>query len=1055
MPPGTSAFMLLLTCAVGVVLVIPQSVVLACQAGYALPTGETQVEFFCREGAWVAQNERLQSEDALASLACVPECSPSCLNGGECVAINQCHCHEPYMGPHCETLRAGLCWQEPPKVTNAVVVYNWSVAVIACQPGWRLSNNASAVLLSCVGGVWAARPDENWPSCQPECALPCANGGVCVSPDVCVCPDGFTGDFCEKAFCDPPPPVPFAFAHYSSEGDTYIACYPGYVLCSGLGMMRIECNNSIWLTMEAPPRKASELTCSPYCRAFCENGGSCVAPGECQCQEGFAGERCQTRKCRGLPDVGGDVDISLTKDSLSAVVECPDDYRLDTGSTSMNFKCVDGEWRPSDILMRVEKGLICRPECPKGCLNGGECVAPNTCHCPEGFTGSNCGKRYTLTVKGVPCRFPFLYKGLWRHGCTGQGNTRPWCATEVDPSGRIVSTGTCVADLGKKKIIKTERGQLCNFPFVHDNRKRWSCISTPKRPRFWCAVKADAKGHFTQWDFCQPDYGVEAVAFTQEGLECQLPFTVSGKDFYGCVEGGGRHPGNLWCATSVSTDGIIFASSVCMLHLGYKREIATKNGHLCQFPFVWKEQLYYRCVPSNDGNWCAVATSPEGRVLERDICIENLGTQGEVTQVVTQSNKDGADRYTEDAILPVMTKRGIPCVFPFRHNGRLHHSCVPGKDGQDGAWCATSVDASGKVLARESCPESWAHGIPRNGPTTSEVRTLSEVPCVFPFTLDGQVYYGCVTRHSGEAMCATQVDESNQAVTLGICPEGWDQDNGRTILADDDEGHESPEKTGVDGISPELRTLLRGGEHGRFGVRPEAVSTGAIRTVDGRACVFPFVWRGQRYWSCTNAESTKEWCATEVGHLGTPTAIGICQSDTESTPVAAQDLLNDGDSAEPMSRRELQPRPQTPDELMCTLPFMHSGAWHHECIVLAPDTPPVCAAKVAHDGTVLAWETCPPGIYRVLHKPVAFKASFLDQVPHSSRIVTTAEGQRCKFPFTYKGQQYSGCTDKDFSRPWCVTMGSSQGKNWGVCLAVFIVPKHLPEVIPTQQSTEA
>lgn len=58
------------------------------------------------------------------------------------------------------------------------------------------------------------------------------------------------------------------------------------------------------------------------------------------------------------------------------------------------------------------------------------------------------------------------------------------------------------------------------------------------------------------------------------------------------------------------------------------------------------------------------------------------------------------------------------------------------------------------------------------------------------------------------------------------------------------------------------------------------VTSSAIRTVDGRACVFPFVWRGQRYWSCTNAESTKEWCATEVGHLGTPTAIGICQADT-------------------------------------------------------------------------------------------------------------------------------------------------------------------------------
>lgn len=83
-------------------------------------------------------------------------------------------------------------------------------------------------------------------------------------------------------------------------------------MCSGLGMMRIECNNSVWLTKEATPKRASEITCSPYCRFFCENGGSCVAPGECQCQEGFAGERCETRKCHGSPDVGGEVDVSLT-----------------------------------------------------------------------------------------------------------------------------------------------------------------------------------------------------------------------------------------------------------------------------------------------------------------------------------------------------------------------------------------------------------------------------------------------------------------------------------------------------------------------------------------------------------------------------------------------------------------------------------------------------------------------------------------------------------------------------------------------------------------------
>lgn len=90
------------------------------------------------------------------------------------------------------------------------------MAVIACRPGWRLSDNASAALLSCVAGEWTARPDEDRPSCQPECALPCANGGVCVSPDICVCPEGFTGNFCEEAVCEPPSPVPFAFAQYSA-----------------------------------------------------------------------------------------------------------------------------------------------------------------------------------------------------------------------------------------------------------------------------------------------------------------------------------------------------------------------------------------------------------------------------------------------------------------------------------------------------------------------------------------------------------------------------------------------------------------------------------------------------------------------------------------------------------------------------------------------------------------------------------------------------------------------------------------------------------------------
>lgn len=97
----------------------------------------------------------------------------------------------------------------------------------------------------------------------------------------------------------------FYLPHTSSEGKAYVVCFPGYVLCSGLRMMRIFCLDSTWKTMEEPPRNLSGLSCSPYCAEFCENGGSCVAPGECACLDDFVGQYCQYKRCKGCPEVGG------------------------------------------------------------------------------------------------------------------------------------------------------------------------------------------------------------------------------------------------------------------------------------------------------------------------------------------------------------------------------------------------------------------------------------------------------------------------------------------------------------------------------------------------------------------------------------------------------------------------------------------------------------------------------------------------------------------------------------------------------------------------------
>ena len=45
------------------------------------------------------------------------------------------------------------------------------------------------------------------------------------------------------------------------------------------------------------------ILCSPLC-SECNNGGTCIAPNHCRCQEGYTGDKCQYAKEVGCsPDV--------------------------------------------------------------------------------------------------------------------------------------------------------------------------------------------------------------------------------------------------------------------------------------------------------------------------------------------------------------------------------------------------------------------------------------------------------------------------------------------------------------------------------------------------------------------------------------------------------------------------------------------------------------------------------------------------------------------------------------------------------------------------------
>lgn len=105
---------------------------------------------------------------------------------------------------------------------------------------------------------------------------------------------------------------------------------------------------------------------TPFCRAGCYNGGTCVKRNVCKCPEGFEGPACLSPVCRPLCRYGG-------KCIGPGKCRCPQGF----------------------VGSRCEK-----KRCLVTCLNGGQCIGPYVCQCMPGYSGQRCeiGKPGSSTI---------------------------------------------------------------------------------------------------------------------------------------------------------------------------------------------------------------------------------------------------------------------------------------------------------------------------------------------------------------------------------------------------------------------------------------------------------------------------------------------------------------------------------------------------------------------------------------------------------------------------------------------------------------------------------
>ncbi|KAM6164610.1 matrix metalloproteinase-9 [Rhynchocyon petersi] len=149
---------------------------------------------------------------------------------------------------------------------------------------------------------------------------------------------------------------------------------------------------------------------------------------------------------------------------------------------------------------------------------------------------------------------------------------------------------------------------------------------------------------------------------------------------------------------------------------------------------------------------------------------------------------------------------GAPCHFPFTFEGRSYSSCTTDGRSDGLPWCSTTADYDTDHQFG-FCPSERLY---------TEHGNADGKPCVFPFIFEGRSYSACTTegRSDNYRWCATTANYDKDKL-YGFCP-----------------------------------------------TRADATVTGG--NSQGEQCVFPFVFLGKEYSSCTREGrgDGRFWCAT-------------------------------------------------------------------------------------------------------------------------------------------------------------------------------------------------
>ena len=619
------------------------------------------------------------------------------------------------------------------------------------------------------------------------------------------------------------------------------------------------------------------------------------------------------------------------------------------------------------------------------------------------------------TVTGETCVDMSNYGGSYVTA-TEQCESYNWCATSESSSGSYASWAYC----GYGNNNEDE----C-VPMIYSGVSYDNC--TAASTSGWCAIATYSDLSYYSYKYCTAedweipvDLGLTSCGddgcTTVTGESC-VSFTYGGVDYDNkCTD-----ELYSWCATSTDSSGAYLTWAYC----GF----GDSNGDECTFPFVYGSSEYYGCTQNTYNGWCATSvyantneyaswkscdSSDYFNQEYESVGYHDFGGNGTHTTVsgeycvpftyggvfydgtcygssyswcATSTYDDGS--YKTWAYCGYGNSNEDECVLPWVYNGKEYTTCTaPTSSG----WCATSIYENERTYYSYKYCDEDEQALGYSTFSYGSGTTINGEDCV-PMLYSGAYYTAC-NAESSYSWCATSTYDDGSYASWGYC--GYGNNNEDTCVFPFVYSGVTY-TTCTSGGSGWCATSVLDFTYAYYSYKycddEEAalgstqIDIGSGTTVTGEECV-PMIYSGVEYLACTSGSYS--WCATEVSDSGSYTSWAYCGYGNSN-------------------------------EENCVYPFTYSGEEYYQCASIGSS--PWCATSVyENEGTYYSYKSC--NYYDLQQSG--------DTNSYGSGMTIYAE--EC-VPMVYGGVGYEKCTSDTDSYSWCATEVNSAGSysDWEYC----------------------